>query len=79
MDYNYAKGTAITPGKVIQNFTAQVWKSVRNVGYGFCTANMTHLFSPSKSLNLTVMYVVANFSPTPNRPGYYRINVLRPT
>lgn len=77
-DYNFATGKAITPGKVVGHFTAQIWKNVKKVGYGFCTTTKSHVISPSRSLRLAVLYVVANYSPTPNVQGQYTVNVLRP-
>lgn len=66
-DYNTAKST--TSGKAVGHFTAMIWKSVSTVGFGYASV-------PEK--NGIAVYVVANYSPTPNVIGDYQQNVLRP-
>lgn len=67
-NYNFATGKPINPSKPIGHFTAQVWKKVSSVGFGFCaTTNGKY----------TVLYVVANYGPTPNVVGQYTQNVFK--
>jgi hypothetical protein len=63
---------------MIGHFTAQIWKKVNTVGIGFCTATQKYVYSPTVTLDLAVLYVVANYYPTPNVVGQYTQNVFPP-
>ena len=52
------------------HFTAEIWKGVTSVGYGYAVGPKT--IGSSKGY---VIYVVANFSPVPNVRGQYVANV----
>lgn len=62
---------------MIGHFTAQVWKRVTSVGFGYCTTTKTVTSSSGKPINLAVLYVVANYAPTPNVVGQYIQNVFK--
>lgn len=56
---------------MIGHFTAQIWKEVTGVGFGFCAATQQYVYSPDLTLDIAVLYVVANYYPTPNVVGQY--------
>ena len=58
---------------MIGHFTAQLWKSVTKIGFGFIWGPSHH--SPNFMLDL---YVVALMDPQPNIPGKYIENIPRP-
>ncbi len=69
-NYNFATGKAIDPTKPIGHFTAEVWKSVTSVGFGY--------YYYTKTANGKIwkyIIVVANYYPTPNVQGQYIQNV----
>jgi glioma pathogenesis-related protein 2 len=67
--YDYTTFKSNTTGKAVGHFTAMIWKSVKSVGFG--------IKKVTDSSGDTV-YVVANYSPTPNYIGQYAANVPRP-
>ena len=70
-NYNFATGKAIDPTKPIGHFTAEVWKSVTTVGFGY------YYFTQTVSgVAMKFVIVVANYYPTPNVHGLYIQNVL---
>lgn len=64
--YNYATFNSNDSTKMVGHFTAMIWKSVTSVGFGYKIV-------PEK--NGFAIYVVANYSPTPNVRGQYAANV----
>jgi glioma pathogenesis-related protein 2 len=67
-NYDYQTGTSL-PGKASGHFTAMIWKSVTSVGFGYAIV---------AEKNGYAIYVVANYSPTPNVSGQYLNNVPPP-
>lgn len=67
--YDYTTGKSTTSGKVVGHFTAMIWKGVTSVGFGFASVAENNGFA---------VYVVANYSPTPNIVGQYPQNVPKP-
>lgn len=63
--YNYATSLA-TISTPVGHFTAMIWKSVTSVGFGYKVV-------PEKGGY--AIYVVANYSPTPNIRKQYAANV----
>jgi len=53
---------------MVGHFTAMVWKEVKEVGFGIASGQEDGGYA---------VYVVANYSPTPNFRGRYAANVLR--
>lgn len=68
--YNFATGSS-NSGKATGHFTAEIWKSVKKVGFGYFGKYVTY-----KGKKWFQLYVVANYSPTPNVRGQYLKNVL---
>lgn len=65
-NYNYATFKTNDPTKVVGHFTALIWKSVTSVGFGYTVVAEKGGYA---------IYVVANYSPTPNVQGQYETNV----
>lgn len=72
--YDFDKGEATSQDKVIGHFTAEIWNSVKKVGFGFA-AGVKDEDRPEEG---TILYVVANFYPAPNVQGQYTKHVPRP-
>jgi uncharacterized protein YkwD len=70
--YNFATGSSKS-GKVTGHFTAEIWKTVKKVGFGFFGKYVSYM-----GKSWLQLYVVANYSPTPNVMGQYLQNVLKP-
>jgi hypothetical protein len=66
--YDYTTFKSNT-GEVVGHFTAMIWKSVKSVGFGIAKV-------PEDDGE--AVYIVANYSPTPNYSGQYAANVPRP-
>lgn len=64
--YNYTTFKSNDPTKLVGHFTAMIWKSVSSVGFGYAVTPEKGGYS---------IYVVANYSPTPNYLGQYAANV----
>lgn len=67
--YDYTTFKSNTAGKAVGHFTAMIWKNVKSVGFGIAKVAENGGFA---------VYVVANYSPTPNYSGQYAANVPRP-
>lgn len=68
-NYNYATFKTNDPTKTVGHFTALIWKSVTSVGFGYTVVAEKEGYA---------IYVVANYSPTPNVLGQYATNVPKP-
>ncbi len=77
-NYDFATGTAIDSSKQIGHFTAEIWKTVTTVGFGYCLTSYDYVYSTTITLKVAKLYVVANYSPTPNYIGQYVANVPAP-
>ena len=68
--YNYQTFASNSAGEPVGHFTAMVWKATTSVGFGFAKVQEDGGYA---------IYVVANYSPTPNVVGQYAANVVTPT
>ena len=59
------------------HFTAEIWKSVTSVGFGYAWGNYPYKMG-DQTLEVPSIYVTANFYPTPNVQGQYTNMVPRP-
>lgn len=87
-DYNFTTQAAVSSNKVVGHFTAEIWKSVTTVGFGYCK---TSFVFPGLPLPAVKLYVVGNYYPVPNfyiqgldksidyRYRAYKENVLPPS
>lgn len=70
--YNFDTGKSNDSSKTVLHFTAEIWCSIKNVGFGFY--GVETMINGEKGAEL---YVVANFDPTPNIIGKYKQNIPR--
>lgn len=73
VDYNYGTGESISENVPVKHFTAEIWKSVTSVGFGFYGGPEEYM-----GLKGTGFYVVANFYPPPNVEGEFVENIPEP-
>lgn len=66
--YNYKTFTTNNAAEQVGHFTAMVWKASTSVGFGYSQIQTDGGYA---------IYVVANYSPTPNVQGFYAGNVTR--
>lgn len=68
--YNYTTGKSVDPQQQIGHFTAQIWKMVTGAGFKFYWGNPPYDFGGT-IYQMPVIFVVANYFPTPNTFGFY--------
>ena len=69
-NYNFTSGEAVDPSLPYKYFTAEIWKGVSSVGFGFYGGKDQYFGNDGYSF-----YVVANFYPAPNVNGQFLQNV----
>ena len=75
--YDFDTTRSTDPSQQIGHFTAQIWKGVKSVGFGFYWGSIPYNYG-SQTYQMQLIFVVANYYPTPNIVGLYRQNVLPP-
>lgn len=77
--YNFETASSVDPSdpaKQVYHFTAQIWRGVTSVGFGFAGGPRERVHE-GVPVRVVELYVVAIYYPTPNIIGLFPQNVPR--